>query len=271
MKSIVHISDMHFGRSDPKINDALLSACLTIDPDIFVISGDFTQRATVAEFEQARAFIKQLDRPKKRIVAIPGNHDIEPLYKPLARLRTPYNRYQEFIAPHTVAEYSDAQLAIGSINTVRASRLKGGHVSKRSLAEAENWFTKQKENAVRLLITHHPLDLPSASPKRKLARRSTRGVYRLARSRVDMYLSGHYHRSSAVVTRTRYPKDHYAAIALQAGTVSLRSRGQLQSFNVLNITRSRIDVSVYMWNPKRNQFIASETMQFVFENDRGWV
>ncbi len=261
---------MHFGRSDEAINAALLDQCQRIQGHVYILSGDFTQRALISEYESAQLFVQSLGVPKKRIVAIPGNHDIEPFYKPLARMRIPYDRYMEYIAPHTSPSYADRHVAIGSINTVRAARLKGGHVSKQSLTAAEEWFAQQPQSAARLLVTHHPLDLPPTSPKRKLARKSKRGIYHLSKSRIDCYISGHYHRSSAVVTRIRYPKDHYAAIALQAGTVSLRSRGQSQSFNVLHIDHGRITVTVFMWNLSLKRFLPTDTFEFQ-QDERGWL
>ncbi len=261
---------MHFGKSDPAINDALLKACQMIDPDIYILSGDFTQRALTSEFESAAAFIKLLRRPKKRVVAIPGNHDIEPLYKPLARIRRPYERYTEYISPRTSTSYVDSEIVIASINTVRIARIKDGGVSRRALNDAESWFSKQSARAVRLLVTHHPLDLPTTVSKRKLVRKATRSVYQLARSRVDLYLSGHYHRSSAVVTSARYAKDHHAAIALQAGTVSTRSRGQTQSFNVLHVAQERIEITVYSRDEKSGKFKRSEKTRFVL-TPTGWM
>ena len=45
MRTIVHLSDLHFGRIDPAILDPLASLIATIRPDVVVVSGDLTQRA----------------------------------------------------------------------------------------------------------------------------------------------------------------------------------------------------------------------------------
>ncbi len=45
MRTIVHISDIHFGRVDGATVRPLLELVTTIQPDIVAISGDLTQRA----------------------------------------------------------------------------------------------------------------------------------------------------------------------------------------------------------------------------------
>ena len=45
MKTLVHLSDLHFGRIDPALVDPLRRAVVELKPDLVAISGDFTQRA----------------------------------------------------------------------------------------------------------------------------------------------------------------------------------------------------------------------------------
>jgi predicted MPP superfamily phosphohydrolase len=50
MRTVVHLSDMHFGRVDPLVVDVLRETVATIAPDLVAVSGDFTQRARSGQF-----------------------------------------------------------------------------------------------------------------------------------------------------------------------------------------------------------------------------
>ena len=45
MRTIVHLSDIHFGRVDPRLVAPLVAAIHEIAPDLVAVSGDLTQRA----------------------------------------------------------------------------------------------------------------------------------------------------------------------------------------------------------------------------------
>ena len=60
MATIAHLSDVHFGAHEPKIVDAAEAWLLEHRPDLLVISGDFTQRARIAQFKLASAWLNKL-------------------------------------------------------------------------------------------------------------------------------------------------------------------------------------------------------------------
>ena len=70
---LCHLSDLHFGHHDARIADALSADVTAQAPDLVVISGDFTQVGTEAEFQAARTFLDGLKLP---FFAVPGNHDV---------------------------------------------------------------------------------------------------------------------------------------------------------------------------------------------------
>ena len=79
MLTIVHGSDLHFGRHfRPGVAEAFLVAVHDAEPDLIVISGDLTQRAKVREYRAARTFLAEF--PDVPLVVTPGNHDV-PLYR----------------------------------------------------------------------------------------------------------------------------------------------------------------------------------------------
>jgi hypothetical protein len=60
---ITHLSDLHFGHHDEQVAASLAADIATQEPDLVVISGDFTQMGTPSEFAAARAFLDQLQTP----------------------------------------------------------------------------------------------------------------------------------------------------------------------------------------------------------------
>ena len=60
---LAHVSDLHFGHEDPAVAAGLAADIKTQAPDLVVVSGDFTQRGTIAEYEQSRAFLESLSAP----------------------------------------------------------------------------------------------------------------------------------------------------------------------------------------------------------------
>ena len=85
MRTIVHLSDIHFGRVDPRVVAPLLRAIDMMAPSLVTVSGDLTQRARRSQFRQARAFLDQIPFPT---LVVPGNHDV-PLYNVAARFTNP--------------------------------------------------------------------------------------------------------------------------------------------------------------------------------------
>jgi len=89
MRTIVHLSDIHFGKVDDKLLAPLRATVESVTPDIVVVSGDLTQRAKSEEFKAAKAYLDTLPQPQ---IIVPGNHDI-PLYNVAARFLTPLTKY----------------------------------------------------------------------------------------------------------------------------------------------------------------------------------
>jgi len=85
MRTILHLSDLHFGRHDRDVVAGVGSLVETARPDVIAISGDFTQRARTHEFELALDFLRTLPPP---VIVVPGNPDV-PLYNLTSRWLRP--------------------------------------------------------------------------------------------------------------------------------------------------------------------------------------
>ncbi|HET9787793.1 MAG TPA: metallophosphoesterase family protein, partial [Pyrinomonadaceae bacterium] len=93
MRTIVHLSDIHFGRTDQSVVKPLISFVNEIKPDLVAVSGDLTQRARSWQFQEARAFLDSLPKPQ---IVVPGNHDV-PLYNVFSRFLSPLDKYRRYI------------------------------------------------------------------------------------------------------------------------------------------------------------------------------
>ena len=122
MRTLVHLSDIHFGRVDAAIVEPLISLIGKIKPDVVAVSGDLTQRARSEQFKEARAFLDRLPQPQ---IVVPGNHDV-PLYNIFARFLQPLDKYRRFITEDLSPFYGDEEIAGLAVNTARSLTFKGG-------------------------------------------------------------------------------------------------------------------------------------------------
>ena len=260
MRTLVHLSDMHFGKFDSSCIEPMLAAIRAVNPNLIIISGDFTQRARVGEYKEAADFVKKLEHPH---LVIPGNHDIRPLFSPLARIADPFDRYKHYISDNLEPGYVDEEVAIASVNTVRSHAIKDGRVNKSQIDRLSRWFKRVNGDRLKIVVTHHPFDMPfeykteSKNYKyrtHRLARRAKMAVHTLAGVGIDMYLSGHYHQSSAGETAHRYKIENYSAISVRAGTVSMRQRGEEQSFNLIFIDTKTVRIDTYVFDISKKVF-----------------
>jgi 3',5'-cyclic AMP phosphodiesterase CpdA len=65
MRTVAHLSDLHLGRHDPLIVEALIISLRENRPDLMIFSGDLTQRARRSEFAEARTFLDRIAAPRQ--------------------------------------------------------------------------------------------------------------------------------------------------------------------------------------------------------------
>jgi 3',5'-cyclic AMP phosphodiesterase CpdA len=259
MRTLVHLSDLHFGRTDAAILRPLEARVAAIAPDVVVVSGDLTQRARAAEFRQARAFLDRLPRPQ---VVVPGNHDV-PLYRVWERFLQPFSNYRRHVGRELEPTFVDGEIAVVGINTARSLTFKNGRINAAQVDALRRRLETLDPGLVKVVVTHHPFDLPLGTARAELVGRAGMAMAAFARCGVDLLLAGHFHTSRAADTGQRYELPGYAALAVQAGTAtSTRGRGEANAFNVLRLEPGRIAVERHAWDVARADFALAQTDHF---------
>lgn len=265
MRKLLHLSDLHFGRVDVLLVEPLIVAAQAIAPDLVVVSGDFTQRARRTQFRAARTFLARLPEPH---LLVPGNHDI-PLWDVFRRFFDPLGRYRHYITDDLEPFYADEEMAVLGLNTARSLTRKYGRINAKQVAHARKVFAEVDPALVKVVVTHHPFDLPPGSRSR-LVGRSAMAMKGLAEAGVDLILSGHLHLQHVGLTAQRYQIKGHSALVAQAGTtISTRGRGEANSFNVVQIAHAEITIEHHLWEPASGEF--QRTVSELFRRGQtGW-
>jgi 3',5'-cyclic AMP phosphodiesterase CpdA len=260
MRTLVHLSDLHFGRVDPELLDPLRDLVHRIAPTAVVISGDLTQRAKSEEFEAAKVWLDTLPGPQ---IVVPGNHDIS-LYNVFRRFLQPLDRYKRYITEDLDPVYIDDEIAVLGVNTARSLTFKDGRVNKEQVEKIRATLDKLDPKITRVVVTHHPFDLPKGREEEELVDRAHMAMDVFAECGVDLLMAGHLHQSHAGNTEARYKISEYAALVVQAGTAtSTRGRGEVNSFNVIRVEQQKIEVDRYGWDAVHKEFQILATEKFM--------
>lgn len=265
MRTIVHTSDLHFPRVDPVVMTSLASWINTLAPDLVVVSGDLTQRARRSQFRQAAAFLASLQPPR---LVVPGNHDV-PMFNIPARMMTPFAGYRAYIAEALEPVCDDPEMLVVGLNSVRTVLFSDeGRLNVSQADRAAGRLRLAAPGAMRIVVTHHPFDVPKGSRQDKMIGRSRMAMERLAAAGTDIFLAGHLHVSHVGGTAARYRIAGHSALLVQAGTMSTRDRGEPNSFNVIRINdRDTVTIDRMAWEPSTSAFI--RYWQGAFQLTRG--
>lgn len=259
MSRIAHLSDLHFGRDDPRVVAGLLDDLRAARPDLVAVSGDLTQRARRSQFAAARAFLDRLPAPW---LAVPGNHDI-PLRNVARRLWMPLRRYHAAITPEAMPRYADGHLAVLGLNTAWHLVWKGGRVTPLQVAAVRHW-SAQQGGRLRIVVAHHPFSPPAGGRGHSLVRGWEPALRAMEEAGVDVVLTGHHHLAGRSESRAVAVEGQHRVVLVGAGTAtSVRVRGEPNSYNLLHAAPGTLRVERRDWDGRR--FGTAEEQEYV-----GW-
>jgi 3',5'-cyclic AMP phosphodiesterase CpdA len=262
MKTIAHISDLHFGKLDLPVAEGLLKA-LAAEPNLamIIVSGDLTQRATEKEFRQARQFLDRLPVP---YLVVPGNHDV-PL-NIFKRLFNPFEGYQKHISQTLDPIYVDDEIAVMGLNTARRYPIVSGRISLSQLVAMKSQFESMGQERFKIVVTHHPLVPPSGKNYQSKVGRAMLALGATDEAGVDLLLAGHLHFATNHDISNDYPTLKRSAVLVQAGTAtSTRRRGEPNAYNIITVEPNQFAVSVRAWNG--DQFEPKSQATFQKDNE----
>lgn len=257
MRRILHISDLHFGRTRPDLLDGLLALAGDLAPDLVAVSGDLTQRARRGQFVDAKRFLDRLPAPW---LSVPGNHDVS-LDNVVVRLLDPWGRYRTLVHEDLSPRWEDDEVAVIGLNSVNRYAHQAGRIGRAQLRVIAGAAEKDPRRTL-VVVMHHPLEHPPGSDKAPV-RHSLRGIEALRKAGADVVLSGHLH-NAHVAPLTAAP----GILLVQAGTgLSTRTRAEPNTVNLLAIEPGRVRIDRYAARD-RPAFEVSQTALFARDLSR---
>lgn len=263
MARIAHLSDLHFGAHDDRLVAAAEQRIDELQPDLVVISGDFTQQAQTEQFKEACRFLERLRLAGHEVLGVPGNHDV-PLYDVLRRFLSPLTRYRRFIGDTLCPFHELADAVVLGINTARSLTFKDGRINEEQVAFIREAFARTRSDVTKILVTHHPLFALPVNDERGLGEplgRHEMALSVIADAGVDLLLAGHDHRASTHHAHDLVT-DAGPALAIQAGTAtSTRLHDEEPSFNLIEVGKGEVAVIVQAWDG--DDFRSREANHFI--------
>ena len=228
MSSLLQLSDTHFGTEVAEVVDALERLVADLRPDVLLLSGDITQRATRAQFRAARRFIERLQVP--RVLILPGNHDL-PLFDLISRAFFPYRRFEQELGVSAAGGVDDLPgLRLVRVKSTRRKRHIDGEVSARQVEAVADALRGAPAHCLRLVATHQPLWVDRPCDAHNVCHGAAPALQAWREAGADLLLAGHIHWPFVHCLEGSRPM-----WAINAGTaVSARVRdGMPQSCNLL--------------------------------------
>jgi 3',5'-cyclic AMP phosphodiesterase CpdA len=239
---LIHVSDLHFGRHDPSVAEALLRDAERVRPDVVVVSGDLTQRARPEEFRAARAWIDRLPCPA---VIVPGNHDL-PLLDLPRRVARPFAGFRRHVRDDLEPVHRARDVVLVGVTTPRRTRWREGRIGVDQMERIAATLCPLPH--FKVLVSHHPLVPTRILGLRPAVGRAARAVRVFDRCGLDLILAGHLHRGHVDDVGTHYEAVQ-SILVVHAGTaISLRRRGEANAYNVIDVDAPDVALQVRAWD-----------------------
>jgi len=230
---LLQVSDAHFGTERGNVVAALQQLVREQRPDVLLLSGDITQRATRRQFTAARAFVDALGVPQ--VIAIPGNHDI-PLFNLAARVLWPYARYRRAFGDDLEPCFANDDLLLLALNTTRWYRHVDGELSGAQIERVARHLERAPPMCWRLIVVHQPVAVTDPGDAHDLLHGHEAALQRWSEAGADVVLGGHIHLPYVVALHQRRPTLPRPLWVVQAGT-ALSRRVRVEAPNSVNLLR----------------------------------
>ncbi len=231
--AVLQISDPHFGTERPPVAEALLAMAQRLAPELVLLTGDITQRATRSQFAAARAFADRL--APAPVLAIAGNHDI-PLFNLFARVCWPYARMQQVFGDELEPCHRSTHWLVVGVKTTRRWRHKHGEVSSAQIARVAAQLRQATPGQLRVVAVHQPVAVSRERDRHDLLRGHAEAVRSWADAGADLIVGGHIHLPYVLPLQGLYGSLTRPAWCVQAGT-AMSSRVRPEADNSVNVLR----------------------------------
>ncbi|MEO6437398.1 MAG: metallophosphoesterase [Tepidisphaeraceae bacterium] len=254
MRRIAHLSDIHFGKTDPAVVEGVVHDVNQRKPSLVVVSGDFTQRARAGQYREAMAFLRRLPQPQ---LFVPGNHDI-PLFNVVERFLWPLRNYTKHVTRDLRPVYQDEEMLVMGINTARPFTLtldgfwKDGRISEEQLLDIKLRACDLPASVFKVVVTHHPFIPPPGERVHGIVHGARRALDQFEQCNIDLLLAGHLHMGYSGDVRTHHEAVKRSILSVQAGTAtSTRRRTEPNAYNMITINPDQVTVQVRAWDGKQ--------------------
>jgi 3',5'-cyclic AMP phosphodiesterase CpdA len=235
--------------------EALVDEINEEDADLVALSGDLTQRAQPAEYESARAMLDALEPPA---LVVPGNHDVYPWWRPFKRLRTPLERYKQYVTDDLAPTFEANEVAVLGLSSAYGATIKGGRLGTADRDALRDYFRDVPRERFRVLVVHHQLHPTAIGPisPHPVAQQAQKTLDAATEAGVDLILCGHLH-IPAITPLDIIPGEHRIVIASAGTTTSNRYRqptGPINFYNVVTVEPNAFSVEERRYVPSEGCF-----------------
>ena len=233
---LVHLTDLHFGCADEQALKAAAKYIAAAKPGAVIVTGDISRDGLQSELNAACAWMRGLGVP---VMLTPGNHDV-PYYNLLGRVFYPWARFNRAAEGIQTGPWHTPDWSIVPINTARGLQLRAnwaqGAISAAQAEAAAAELQKAAPGALKIIITHHPLDWPNDAPIHGATIGGQAQMDRLIDMGAELFLSGHLHFASARLIARR-------ALSITSGTLSKRVRHEPCAFTAIRRPSANVVVT----------------------------
>ncbi|MDQ3990791.1 MAG: metallophosphoesterase [Actinomycetota bacterium] len=223
MVTIALISDPHVGSPYfvPNLMNRVIVELNELQPDVVVVTGDFTNFGYRQEFKTAVAYLERIKAP---VYSVPGNHDAR---------NVGWVHFEELIGPRHWSMDVDGVRLVGADSS--EPDLDHGQIGR----ERYEWIREQFAGAAALKVFamhHHLIPIPGTGRERNIVYDAGDLLEVLIGAGVQVVLSGHKH-----VPYVWRLEDIYV---VNAGTcASLRLRGHTRPcYNILEADGDEVKI-----------------------------